>query len=141
MKYSWHILTEEEMAAADAACRRHALDMAWRAWEVASCEERGGHWWWLELHPDEGIYLGCLHCPADVDDVYPDGHELMYGEFEVFPGYTLSVSFASVLVNGRDLGGFSYGWRGPVTVDLRIETYRSYVGPTEYDVWVDLEAA
>ena len=62
---------------------------AWRKWRVHSCAEwNGGHEWLLELivgpggdDLDRGIELCCRHCPAGIDDVYPDGHDLMGGQF------------------------------------------------------------
>ena len=141
MKIELRVLSDEEIEEEDQWTQQRLLEDAWHLWEVASCEERGGHWWWLELDPDDGIDLRCLHCPADVNDVYPDGHELMFGEFEVFPGYKLSLGFGSVLVNGREDAWYAHGWRGPVTVELRIEEYRSYFEGSEWDICIDLEPA
>jgi hypothetical protein len=141
MKIELRVLSDEEMADEDAWRDRRLLEEAWQLWQVASCEERGGHWWWLELDPVDGIHLHCLHCPAGVDDVYPDGYELMFGEFEVFTGYKLSLGFGSVLVNGRDDAWYAHGWYGPVTIELRIEEYRSYWEGSEWEVSIDVEPA
>lgn len=66
----------------DAYARAEDIRWAWREWEVESCVERnGGHSWELELeHPDDGagLHLGCAHCPAAVDDLFPDGHDLLH---------------------------------------------------------------
>jgi hypothetical protein len=58
-----------------------------RVAKVAAC---GEHDWHIELHaPDDeddpaGVHLYCTRCPAGIDDVYPDYHDLMGGE--VAPG-------------------------------------------------------
>jgi hypothetical protein len=55
---------------------------------VKECADNGGHEWELELeHPEEGeergeVALDCIRCPAGIHDVYPDGHELIYLEFD-----------------------------------------------------------
>lgn len=44
-----------------------------------------GHEWEMELdHPEDGsgVTLSCAHCPADADDVYPDGTEMLYAELD-----------------------------------------------------------
>jgi hypothetical protein len=65
----------------EAYARAENIRWAWREWVLESCVERnGGHAWELELeHPDDGagIQLGCAHCPAGVDDLFPDGHDLI----------------------------------------------------------------
>lgn len=141
MKIEFRVLSDEETAEEERQWQARLLEGAWHFWQVQSCEERGGHWWWLELDPDDGIYLHCLHCPASVDDVYPDGGDLMFGEFEVFTGYKLSLGFGSVLVNGREDTWYAHGWSGPVTVSLRIEEYRSYWEGSEWDISIDLDPA
>lgn len=65
--------------------RQALVGEAWRRWEIASCEEwTSGHAWLLDLETYDGqtIHLGCEHCPAGIDDIAPDGHELMGGWFE-----------------------------------------------------------
>lgn len=142
MKIGLRLLTGEEMAAEDEWRERFDLEYAWHLWKVASCEERGGHWWWLEIDPDDGVYLSCRYCPADVNDIYPDGIDLLAGQFEVYPGYVLTLRCGGVEVNGEWRAGlFAYGWRGAVTARLHIEEYRNYFEPPEYDVYIDLEAA
>lgn len=37
-----------------------------------------GHLWELLLEGDETVHLHCQRCPASVDDLYPDGHEMIY---------------------------------------------------------------
>lgn len=139
---TWRILTEDEQAQQEAAWRQWSLEQAWRLWRLYSCTERGGHFWYLDITPEDGAYLACTGCGADEDDlISPDGADLLTGEFEVYPGYTLSLDGRDVLVNGRRTGDglLAYGWRGPVTATVRVETYRCEYG-TEYDIFIDLEA-
>jgi hypothetical protein len=115
---------------------------AYRALFVRLCERDSGHDWFLAIDPDDGVTLGCRKCPAGVDDVYPDGIDLLTGEFEVYPGYVLSLRTGGVEVNGQEsYGVFTYGWRGPVTVELHEEKYTSmdWIG-YEYDAWIVVEA-
>lgn len=115
---------------------------AYRALFVHLCEQAGDHDWFLEIGPGDGVTLGCLTCPAWVHDVYPDGIDLLVGEFEVYPGYVLSLNCGGVRVNGQESYGlFTYGWRGPVTVELHTEKYTSmdWIG-YEYDAWIIVEA-
>lgn len=52
---------------------------------VAECADARGHVWWLELeHPEDGsgIDLSCEHCPASIDDLYPDGIDLIGGDLD-----------------------------------------------------------
>jgi hypothetical protein len=115
---------------------------AYRALFVRLCEQDGGHDWYLEIDPDDGVTLSCRTCPASVDDVYPDGSGLLTGEFEVFPGYVLGLRLGDVEVNGQwVVGCFAYGWRGPVTVGVQVEKYYCPdYGSYEYDAWVIVEA-
>jgi hypothetical protein len=56
-----------------------------RAAEVAQCANGRGHAWWLELEHSEdgaGVSLSCEHCPAGVDDLYPDGIDLIGGDLD-----------------------------------------------------------
>jgi len=46
---------------------------------VAACE---GHEWEMHLEDDDFVSLCCTRCPADVDDLYPDGLDLLYAEFD-----------------------------------------------------------
>jgi hypothetical protein len=117
---------EEEQAGHDAWLREQGIAGAWHQLEVQLCEdERKGHAWWLEIDPDDGLYLHCLYCPADMHDLYPDGYDGMWGEFEVHPGYVLSVNSGEVLVNGKSSDGRYLGWRGPVTAYVEVTRYPS----------------
>jgi len=134
-----------------AAQRAWLTSEAWNRWAIASCAERGGHWWFLDIDPGEGVSFGCQHCPANADTLVPDGHELLAGTFEVTPGYRLTLDMGDVIVgdrredrhratweNGLDI---TYGWKGPVTAAVRVEKYGGHFEPEEYDVWIDLAAA
>jgi hypothetical protein len=124
---------EELWACSSTAERCHlwAVDMCWRA---------RGHDWYLEVDPDDGVSLYCRTCPADANDLYPDGTDLLGGDFEVYPGYVLSLRSGFVLVNGEDRDGHVYGWCGPVTVRLYTEKYTSmdWIG-YEYDAWIEVD--
>ncbi len=54
---------------------------------IAACSE---HEWELELYGEEDdndVSLGCAKCPAGVDDLYVDGHWMIYLDLnEVMPG-------------------------------------------------------
>jgi hypothetical protein len=148
----------EHMVLADEAERERKaeaewqLHQAWDQWAIASCTERGGHWWHLDISPDEGMLFGCRHCPASAGDLVPDGFELLTGTFEVAPGYRLTLDMGDVIVNDRFgdrdhrnpwLGGgypIAYGCKGPVTASIRVERYGGYFEPEEHDVWIDLKA-
>lgn len=147
MKIELRVLSEEEQAADEA---RHEARLA--EWEILADEHdqkvqlcawaRGGHAWRLEIDPDGGKDLACDHCPAGMDDLCPDGFDIAAGDFEVYPGYVLTLQSGYVLLNGEDHDGVhTYGWRGPVSA--RVETTRypgGPWGPEEYDAWVILEA-
>jgi hypothetical protein len=138
-KLEWRILSEDEAEAADRFWRwgRDFEGQAWRDLFVSRCPE---HDWRLTIDPDDGVYLKCQRCPAWLDDVYPDGIDLLTGDFEVFPGYVLSLQAGGVQVNGQESYGlFTYGWHGPVTVKLYTEKYTSmdWIG-YEYDAWIEV---
>jgi hypothetical protein len=147
------MVAEDEAEREQTAEAEYQTDRAWDRWRIASCTERGGHWWYLDISPDEGLSFGCQHCPARADDLVPDGHELLTGTFEVTTGYRLTLNMGDVIVNDRfgdrdhrnpwlaDGYPISYGWRGPVTASIRVEKYGGYFEPEEYDVWIDLTAS
>jgi hypothetical protein len=58
---------------------------AQRQAEVKACADARGHVWWLELeHPEDGagVDLSCEFCPAGIDDLYPDGIDLISGDLD-----------------------------------------------------------
>jgi hypothetical protein len=139
-KVEWHVVTDEE-AARDEAYWRWGRDFEGRAWRDLFVSLCPGHDWYLTIDPDDGVYLKCRKCPAGVDDVYPDGIDLLTGKFEVHPGYVLSLRTGSVEVNGQETYGlFTYGWRGPVTTELHVEKYPATPDHgEEYDAWIEVE--
>lgn len=140
MKITWKILTDEELARAEEQWAWCSVLEKCRLWAVSMCREARGHDWYLGIDPDDGVHLDCRKCPADIDDLYPDGIDLLTGEFEVFPGYVLSFNFGSVLVNGTNYDGFTYGWRGPVNARVEIIRYPSTPDHgEEWDAWVEVE--
>lgn len=56
---------------------------AWRQWEIHSCLERhGDHLWMAALEdPEDGrcVDIYCDYCPAGMNEIYPDGIDLVYG--------------------------------------------------------------
>jgi hypothetical protein len=138
-KLEWVLLSEEEVEAEERYWRygRDFEGLCWHRLFVSRCP---GHDWYLTIDPDDGVYLKCRRCPAWLDDVHPDGTDLLTGEFEVYPGYTLSLNCGGVRVNGEETYGlFTYGWRGPVTIELHVEEYTSmdWIG-SEYDAWIEV---
>jgi hypothetical protein len=126
---------------------------AWDRWAIASCVERnGGHAWWLNWDEFDGLWLHCRHCPAGVDELYPDGNDSMYGELPV-PGYApLRIDAGEVTPDpallgeafdeGTETDMCMVGWGGPVRAWVETESHYSYeYGGTEYDVWLFVEAA
>jgi hypothetical protein len=141
-KISLRLIEGEELARAEEQWAYSSMAEKCRLWAVSMCRMARGHDWYLEIDPDDGVSLYCRKCPADINDLYPDGYDLMTGEFEVYPGYVLSLSFGSVHVNGTDRDGFfTYGWRGPVTARVEVICYPSTPDHgEEWDAWVELEA-
>jgi hypothetical protein len=117
---------------------------AWTAWVIASCAERtGGHRWWLDWDTEDGLDLCCLHCPAGVDELYPDGNDLIFAELPVV-GYrgqcgAVKIDYGSVSLSEDPLVS---EWHGPVRAWVHEESYYSWeYGAREYDAWVIIEAA
>lgn len=143
-KWEWRILSEEEARQSERWWRwgRDFEGEAWRALFAHLCEQDGGHDWYLTIDPDDGVWVSCVKChAAGLDDVYPDSADLLTGDFTVYPGYVLTLHTGGVQVNGQETYGcFTYGWRGPVTVELHVEEYTSmdWIG-SEYDVWIEVE--
>jgi hypothetical protein len=140
-KLEFKILTGEELRRWEEQWAYSSILEKCRWWAVSMCRMACGHDWYLEIDPDDGVYLGCRRCPADVDDVEPDGIDLLAGNFEVYPGYVLNLRSGSVFVNGQYREGlFTYGWHGPVTVHVQVEKYTSmdWIGE-EVDVWIEVD--
>lgn len=111
-----------------------------RLWAVGLCRLARGHDWYLEIDPWDGVTLSCRKCPAGINDLYPDGSDLLYGSFPVCTGYVLWLSCGTVEVNGQWHDGFMYGWRGPVTAMVHTEKHYSWdYGSSEYDAYIEVE--
>lgn len=86
-----------------------------------------GHQWVLDLEDCNVVSLHCQRCPADVDYLYPDGHDLIYfysqdDSIVVEAGsHNLpdEQTPVSILVDARILSGQNY-W-GEWDVELIIE--------------------
>jgi len=141
-KIEWRLLADDEVAEGDAAWERRAWYEALYCLLQEQCvDDHGVHDWWLEIGPDDGVDFHCLRCLADVDYIWPDGIDLLDGEFEVFKGYVLGLHAGSVQVNGREsLGLFDHRWSGHVTAQLVVER-GGYWNPGDIDAWIELEAA
>jgi hypothetical protein len=139
-KIELYEITGEELARAEEQWVYSSMAEKCRLWAVSMCWMARGHDWYLEIDPDDGVSLYCRKCPADTNDVYPDGIGLLGGDFEVCPGYVLSLRSGLVFVNDDYREGHVYGWRGPVTVELYTEKYTSmdWIG-YEYDAWIEVE--
>jgi hypothetical protein len=108
--------------------------LAWGEWEKYCCTERGGHWWWLYWgREDDCLYLVCSACPAGVDDLYPDGRDLIAADLIVF-GQRVLVSCGDVTT---ELPGFA------IPVQARTWTSHFFVPGVadEWDVGIEVTAA
>jgi hypothetical protein len=111
---------------------------AWTRWIMASCAERnGGHAWWLEWDCDNGLHLHCRHCPAGVDELYPDGMDVLFAELPLPGGGILVIESGSAALDTP-----AREWHGAVRVRVEQEYYRggAWGGP-EWVAWVVAEAA
>lgn len=74
----------DESTDTDSYTREMSISDAWHRWALESCVEwNRGHLWDLELlHQDDGggVELCCSYCPATVEDLCPDGVDLISGE-------------------------------------------------------------
>jgi hypothetical protein len=147
VKFELRVLSEGEQAEAEA---NHERWLALREVEADEHDQkvqlcawaRGGHRWLLEIDPAGGKDLSCAHCPAGMDDLCPDGFDVAAGDFEVYPGYVLTIQSGYVLLNNEDYDErHAYGWRGPVSAQVETTRYPGGPwGPEEWDVCVILEA-
>ena len=110
---------------------------AWDQWVIASCVEwNRGHQWWLEWDEEDGLWLHCRHCPAGVDELYPDGQDLIFAELPLLSGKTLKIDSGSVALDAP-----CQSYSGPVRAWVQEEKYYSWEHwGWEYDAWVLVEA-
>lgn len=119
--------------------RAMATSWAWDRWVIASCVERNsGHAWWLDWDEEEGLWLHCEHCPAGVDELYPDGQDLICGELPI-PGMPKPLVIDCGMPR---LDSLATRWSGPVRARVEEVFHRGgpWGGP-EWDAWVAVEAA
>jgi hypothetical protein len=113
-------------------------DWAWDRWRISSCAEwHGGHSWWLDWDEDDGLHLVCLHCPADVNELYPDGTDVLGAELPLPDGQVLVIDGGATALDAP-----VQEWHGPVRA--RVETAYYPGGPwggPEWDAWIVVEAA
>lgn len=120
------LMSDDETREREEANRPYDEAEEQRKRAVAACE---GHEWELEL---EDLCVGgltCVRCPATVDDLYPDGHELICGEFDGVDG-PVKVEWAS---------HESLTWQ-VIPVDAWVEAGRSWTDcGWEYDATLCVE--
>jgi hypothetical protein len=111
---------------------------AWDRWIIASCVERnGGHVWWLDWNTEDGLWLHCRYCPASVDELYPDGHDLIFADLPLQGGRVLRIEYGSVALASQ-----CRVYSGPVRARVHAEKYYSWeYGGYEHNAWVVVEAA
>ena len=118
--------------------KAYATGWAWDRWVIASCvESTGGHQWYLDLDPEDGLDLHCQHCPAGIDELYPDGNDLIFAELPLADGQTVKIDYGGVALDAE-----AQEWHGPVKAWVHSEQHYSWeYGGYEYDAWVIVEAA
>lgn len=114
-----------------------ATAYAWDRWVIESCLERNGHHsWWVDWDSEDGLWLHCRYCTADVNELFPDGQDLMEGELPLPDGEKLIITFGGI---DSDV---VREWHGPVRAEVWSERYRSsYYGTDEYNAGITVEAA
>lgn len=77
-------LTDEDIEHDRALQRYWDLELAWRAWRLASCVEfNDGHDVRLRFHYGDWSIV-CAHgCPLELDDYYPDGTDVVFADLPV----------------------------------------------------------
>jgi len=73
------LLSDDEVCSLREANRPYREAEEERERLVATCV---GHEWEMHLEDDDFVSLCCTRCPAGVDDLYPDGVDLLYAEFD-----------------------------------------------------------
>lgn len=119
--------------------RAYETGLAWDRWIMSSCvESNGGHAWWLDIDPEDGLDLHCRHCPAGMDEIYPDGNDLVYAELPLPDGTKLVLDCGMLPLEGPQAEA---EWHGPVKAWVESEKHYSWeYGAYEYDAWVIVEA-
>lgn len=125
----FEILSKEEVARLDVLWAQELAEEAERQQLCGACRaEHGEHDWMLELEDPEdddqpGVNLYCTRCPAGIDDVYPDGHDLIWledhnGEWLVKGGRHFSSVSLTIPVDVKVWSSTS--WTGEYDVELQI---------------------
>lgn len=145
MKIDWpamdweYVERPERWEDKSAAQRAGETDWAWYRWVIASCEERtGGHRWWLDWDAEDGLDLHCQYCPAGIDELYPDGNDVLFADLPLLFGKTLKIEYGSLPL---DADPPCQSWSGPVRAWVETEYHPGgpWGGP-EWDAWVIVEA-
>lgn len=145
MKIDWSLMAWEPVQRPEAwenkspEQRAEETAWAWDQWIIASCAERnGGHRWWLDWDEEDGLWLHCQYCLAGVDELYPDGQDLIECMLPV-PG-----SEKPLVISGgsADLDAPVHEWHGLVKAEVWEEKYYSWeYGAYEYNAGIIVEAA
>jgi hypothetical protein len=133
------MILEQEALDADAAWHAHRTAWAWERWVIASCTERNGaHSWWLDWDEADGLRLGCQHCPASVDELYPDGNDSLFAELPVPGGGILRIENGMTPLTADPP---VQEWHGAVRAWVEQEYYPGTPDQgEEWDAWVIVEA-
>lgn len=116
--------------------KAQATAYAWDQWIIACCvETTGEHAWWLDWDEEDGLELHCQHCPAGVNELYPDGQDLIDGEIPLPDGSKLVIGSGGVFGDPPVTE-----WHGPVRATTWTRVYRSWEYPDEYDCGIIVEA-
>jgi hypothetical protein len=111
---------------------------AWDQWAAASCAERGGHWWHLDWSAEDGLDLQCLHCPAGINELYPDGGDVLFAELPLLFGKVLRIEYGDIPLGTEPPCRY---WSGAVRAWVESEYHRGGLwGPEEWDAWVVVES-
>jgi hypothetical protein len=90
--------------------------------EIKNCP---GHLWALRLEDEGTVQFNCERCPAGIDDLYPDGHEMIYFQGDGFQIDSGTHDLAdddtprTIPVNAHVVSGYNY-W-GEYDAEIVIE--------------------
>lgn len=81
---TWVDVMSEEDRISRERFNAYSIDLAWRAWRLASCVEfNDGHDVRLQFHYGDWSIV-CAHgCPLELDDYYPDGTDVLFADLPV----------------------------------------------------------
>jgi hypothetical protein len=102
---------------------------AWGEWAKHCCVEwNGNHSWWATLcDVEDGGYISltCENCPADIDDLVPDGIDSIWGEVDGIP-----------IASGKHRSLLPY--EAPVNAQVKIEHHNNWWLGEDWDVSIQV---